>query len=377
VAEIAVLGAGMVGAAIAMDLGRTGHAVTVADRSEAALADVARKWGLATVQADLSSADAIRRVIAEADLVMGALPSVLGLAAARTVLGEGKRYVDISFLAEDPRVLDPNARKSGAVAVYDCGVAPGLSNLLAGDAARRLSPCDRIDILVGGLPIARHWPFEYKAPFAPSDVLEEYVRPARFVVGGKQVVREALSEPELVDFPGVGTLEVFNTDGLRSLLDLPVPDLRERTMRYPGHIELMRVLRTIGLLGTDGIEVGGHSVVPRAVLANLLFPLWTFEEGEPDVTVLRVVAEGRSGASPVRWTWDLVDRYDPDTGLRSMSRTTAFPATIVAGLLLEGRFDTPGIHAPEVLARQDGVVDAVLAGLADRGVHVTFREDPM
>ena len=136
-------------------------------------------------------------------------------------------------------------------------------------------------------------------------------------------------------------------------------------------------MRTIGLLGTDPIDVAGQRVVPREVLAKLLFPLWTFEEGEPEVTVLRVVAEGRSGGAPVRWTWDLVDRYDPDTGLRSMSRTTAFPATIVAGMLLEGRFDTPGIHAPEVLARQEGLVDAVLAGLAARGVHVTFREDAM
>ncbi len=374
-AEVVVLGAGMVGAAIAMDLARTGHDVTLCDRSEAALAYASARWKVRTVQADLSVATAIVRVAKAADLVVGALPSVLGLQAARAILELGKRYVDISFLAEDARVLDGLAKEKGAIAIYDCGVAPGLSNLLAGRAARHLDPCDRIEILVGGLPVARHWPFDYKAPFAPSDVLEEYVRPARFVVDGMPVVREALSEPELIDFPGVGTLEAFNTDGLRSLLDLPVPNLRERTMRYPGHIELMRVLRAVGLLDTEPIDVGERPVVPRAVLAKLLFPMWAFAEGEADVTVMRIEAQGRRKGRAVRWTWDLVDRYDPETGLRSMSRTTAFPATIVAGLLLDGRFDQPGMHPPEVLANDDGLVEMVLAGLAVRGVHVAFREE--
>jgi len=375
VAEVVVLGAGMVGAAIAMDLARMGHDVTLCDRSEATLAAATARWKLKTMQADLSVVTAIVKVAKGADLVMGALPSVLGLQAARAILELGKRYVDISFLAEDPRVLDALAKDKGAIAIYDCGVAPGLSNLLAGHAARHLDPCDRIEILVGGLPVTRHWPFDYKAPFAPSDVLEEYVRPARFVVDGTPVVREALSEPELIDFPGVGTLEAFNTDGLRSLLDLPVPNLRERTMRYPGHIELMRVFRAVGLLDTEPIVVAGGAVVPREVLARLLFPMWGFADGEADVTVMRVEAEGRRQGRAVRWTWDLVDRYDPETGLRSMSRTTAFPATIVAGLLLDGKFARPGMHPPEVLAQQDGVVDLVLAGLAARGVRVAFREE--
>jgi saccharopine dehydrogenase-like NADP-dependent oxidoreductase len=154
-----------------------------------------------------------------------------------------------------------------------------------------------------------------------------------------------------------------------------VPNLRERTMRYPGHIEIMRVLRAIGLLDTEPIEVGGRPVVPRALLARLLFPLWAFAEGEADVTVMRIEAEGKRQGRAVRWTWDLVDRYDPATGLRSMSRTTAFPATIVAGLLLDGRFARPGVHPPEVLAQEDGVVDLVLRELAARGVHVDFREE--
>ena len=121
-------------------------------------------------------------------------------------------------MADDPMQLDALAREHGVTAVVDCGVSPGVSNVAIGYAVAQLEVTERIEILVGGLPVVRRWPYEYKAPFAPHDVIEEYTRPARIVEHGEVVVREALSEPELVDFPGVGTLEGFNTDGLRSLI---------------------------------------------------------------------------------------------------------------------------------------------------------------
>lgn len=373
-ARAVVLGGGMVGSAMAFDLRRHGHDVLLMDRSEAALGRAAARWGVQTRAADLSDPAALRAGLDGADVVLGALPSVLGLRAAEQVIRAGKRYVDISFLAEDPRALDVLAREHGAVVVYDCGVAPGMSNLLAGVAAHRMTGCERIDILVGGLPVARHAPYEYKAPFAPYDVLEEYTRPARIVEHGRTVVKEALSEPEAVDFPGIGTLEAFNTDGLRSLVDLPVPNLRERTMRYPGHVALMKAFRATGLFSKEPVRVRGQEVVPLDLTAALLFPKWTFEEGEADLTVMRVVADGAVDGRRVRWTWDLDDRYDPQTGLRSMSRTTAFPATIVAGLLLEGRFSTPGVHPPEALAPVPGLLEEVLAAHEARGVHYRFGE---
>jgi len=185
------------------------------------------------------------------------------------------------------------------------------------------------------------------------------------------VVKEALSEPELLDFPGLGTLEAFNTDGLRSLAyTLKVPFMKERTLRYPGHIELMRVLRHTGLFSKDEITVGGAKVRPLDVTSALLFPKWTFEDGEADITVMRIIADGRKGKKSVRLVWDLVDRMDPQTGLRSMSRTTGYAATSAATLVANGKFTKPGVHPPELLAKEEDFVDAFLAEYAKRGIQV-------
>jgi saccharopine dehydrogenase-like NADP-dependent oxidoreductase len=280
-------------------------------------------------------------------------------------------------MPEDFREHDAIARRAGVPVVADCGVAPGMSNLLAGWAARTLDRCDAIEILVGGLPRERHWPWQYKAPFSHHDVIEEYVRPSRVVEGGKVVVKDALSEPELVTIPGLGTLEAFYTDGLRSLADtLKVPTMREKTMRWPGHAELMRTLRHLGLFSHEPVQVGDARVRPIDLTAKLLFPHWTYEEGESDVTVMTVRAWGMRGGREVRLAWTLHDELDPSTGFPSMSRTTAFPATSVLRLIAAGRIRKPGVHAPEMLASMPGIVDAVLADQRARGVkYVPWMEE--
>jgi saccharopine dehydrogenase-like NADP-dependent oxidoreductase len=286
------------------------------------------------------------------------------------VLEAGRSCVDISFMPENALELDGLARERGACAVVDCGIAPGVSNLMAGFAVAQLERCERLEIYVGGLPVERHWPFEYKAGFAPYDVIEEYTRPARLVEHGRVVVREALSEPELMDFPGVGTLEAFLTDGLRSLVEtLDVPFMKEKTLRYPGHVHLMRALRDTGFFGKQPVEVAGQWIRPLDATAALMFPRWTFAEGERDITVLRVVADGEAGGRLVRYRWDLTDAFDEASGLRSMSRTTAFPATIMAGLIADGTFARPGVHAPEAAGGVPGLLDRVLGELARRGVR--------
>jgi lysine 6-dehydrogenase len=370
-----VLGAGMVGSAMAMDLARQGFAVTVADASSEALERVRSRYGVAVAQGDLSHAAALGRLVAPFDVVVGALASHLGLATLRTVIEAGKPYCDISFMAEDALSLDELARQRGVTAIVDAGVAPGMSNLLAGHAVQRLDACERLVIYVGGLPAVRTWPYWYKAPFSPADVLEEYTRPARIVEHGKIVVRPALSELEQIEFPGVGTLEAFNTDGLRSLAyTLRVPFMVEKTMRWPGHVELMRALRETGLFSKDELVVKGQRIRPLDVTAALLFPRWTFDEREPDLTVLRVTAEGRRAGRDVRLEWNLLDRYDAATDLRSMSRTTAFPATILAARLATGALRRPGVNPPEKLADEPGLVDHVLSELEARGVAFQFRE---
>jgi lysine 6-dehydrogenase len=375
--RILILGGGMIGSAMAMDLARRGQwDVTVADRSEGALARIATRCFVKTIAADLSDPEVVKTVAGEHDLVIGALPSLIGLQTLRAVIEAGRDMVDISFMPENALELDAFARERGVTAVVDCGVAPGVSNMMAGFGAASLEACERIEIYVGGLPVQRRWPFDYKAGFAPHDVIEEYVRPARVVENGRIVVKEALSEPELMDFPGVGTLEAFNTDGLRSLAyTLDVPFMKEKTLRYPGHIQLMRAFRETGLFSKESLEVGGQWVRPLDATAALLFPKWAFEEGEADVTVLRVIVEGRGSQGRETWTWDLLDTYDEITGLRSMSRTTAFPATVMASLMAEGAFRRPGVHPPEVPGAEPGLLARVLRELDARGVKCGFKTE--
>ena len=368
--KVVVLGAGMVGAAIARDLaGDAELQVDVADVRAESLERVAERAPVGKVRTDLGDPAAVRRLVAGYDLVVGALPSVIGFETVRTVIEAGRNLVDISFMPQNPLELDGLAREHGVTAVVDCGVAPGLSNMMCGAAAARLDPCEKVEIYVGGVPVARHWPFDYKAGFAPRDVLEEYTRPARLVEHGHIVVREPLSEPELLEFPGVGTLEAFNTDGLRTLMHtLKAPFMKEKTLRWPGHAELMRVLRDTGFFSLEPVDVGGQKVRPRDVTAALLFPRWTFEEGEADLTVMRVRLEGREGGTRVAHAWDFVDRFHEGTGLRSMSRSTGYVASSVARLVARGGFRRAGVHPPETLGAVPGLLDGVLADLTARGV---------
>jgi lysine 6-dehydrogenase len=280
----------------------------------------------------------------------------------------------VSFVAQDPRVCDARARHTGATIVYDCGVAPGLSHVLVGGGVRQLQRTELARIDVGGLPETPLPPFHYRAPFAPADVIEEYTRPARLVRGGRLITRPALSEPETIHVPGVGALEAFNTDGLRSLVQTIAADVMvERTLRYPGHLAAMRVLADYGFFDTAPVRVRGQSVVPRDLASALLFPQWQYAPGERDLTVLRVDVAGIApGGARRAWSWQMVDRPPLDSPLSSMARTTGSPAAVVARWLYEGRLTTTGVHPPERLGL-DGHAQALLDALSARGIHVHCR----
>ncbi len=388
-ATVTILGAGRIGHAMALDMLAMGHDVTVLDACDDSLeqlqshhrrpASGPSAGALAVQRVDLSAPAAITDHVRAADLVLGALPSHLGLAALDAVIDAGRPYCDISFMAENPLTRHDRARQRSATVVVDCGVAPGLSNLLAGRACALLDRTDRIDILVGGLPKIRRAPFEYKAGFSPDDVLEEYTRPVHRRTHGRIEVCDALSEPEPVDFPETGTLEAFNTDGLRSLLHtLDVPTMTEKTLRYPGHAALMRTLRDIGLLSSETEPIGGVPIAPRRVLRHLLERHWRYEPGEADLTLLRVRAAGRDAEGlPVTHQWDLYDEYDPAADLSSMARTTAFACTAMAQTILDGTLTAPGVRAPEQLAADTAVHDAVIEHMRRRNITIRHNTTPM
>lgn len=378
--NIVVLGAGRVGRAMAIDLAyESRFRVRVVDRDAQSLAALQTVHGIPGECLDLSSADTVKRSTSTADLVVSAVPGFLGYRTLEALLAAGKSVVDIAFFPEDPLQLDSLARTKKVTAIVDCGVAPGMSNLLVSHAASKLERVDRVRIYVGGLPTLRQWPYEYKAGFSPIDVIEEYTRPARIVRGGRVEVVPALSELELVDFPEIGTLEAFVTDGLRTLVhSIDAPDMVEKTMRYPGHAEKMRLLRETGFFSETPVDIHGTNVRPIDVATRLLFPMWQMHEGDEDVTIMRILVEGEEAKRPTRITYDLVDRLDRATGTSAMARTTGYTATTAVRLLADGLlWSEPGIVPPERLGRSAACTDYMLAGLRERGVVYRSSTEPL
>src|SRR5437762_2024536 len=311
VKRIAVLGCGLVGAAIARDLSREADfEVLVADANAEALGRLKTEAGVRIREADLSSPSEIAAVIRETDTVVGALPGRLGLPMLEAVISAGKPIADISFSPEDPLALDALAREKAVTAVVDCGVSPGLSNFAVGRAAAALASIEDVRILVGGLPVDRTRPFGYAILFSATDVIEEYTRPARIVEEGRVVTRPALSEVEAVEVPGIGTLEAFLTDGLRTLLaTVPARSMVEKTLRYPGHAGAMRGLREAGFFNSQPIEVSGRWGSPRSVTEKLLSIAWKLREREEEFTYLRVSVSGRDASCAAKTcAFELLDR---------------------------------------------------------------------
>lgn len=369
--KIVILGGGLVGGPMALDLAKDeGTEVTVVDLDQGTLENLKSKDDrISVLNRDLSSPGVVTALAAGFDLVLSAVPGFMGFETLKSAIAAGKNVVDIAFFPENPFDLDEFAKEKGVIAVVDCGVTPGMTNVLIGHAATQLDRTESAIIYVGGIPEVREWPFEYKAGFSPIDVVEEYIRPARYVENGKMVVRPALSDAEYINFPKVGTLEAFNTDGLRSLAEtIDCPNMKEKTLRYPGHIEKMAVLRETGFFDTKPVDVGGTMIRPVDFTAKLLFPKWKLEPGDVDLTVLKVIVEGEVGGAPRRYTYDLFDRYDEETGVHSMARTTGYTATVAVRMLAQGLYSTPGITPPEFFGRHDECVEFLLDGLKERGV---------
>ncbi len=364
--RIAILGCGMVGRIIAADLAAD-FDVTSHDIDRTRL-DKLGGLPVKRVTADLSDGPAVRDLVAGFDLVIGAVPGFMGFKTLRAVIEAGRPIVDISFFPEDAFLLDEAARAGGVTAVVDCGVAPGMSNMILGYHAARMT-VDDFRCYVGGLPFRRDLPFQYKAPFSPADVIEEYTRPARYVANGQLVVKPALSDTELLEFPEVGTLEAFNSDGLRSLLrTMTVPNMIEKTLRYPGHVEYIRVLRDSGFFGREDIEYKGKKVRPVDLTSAVLFEQWLLKDDDDEFTTMRIVIAGKENGRSRTLEYDLFDRRDRRTGYSSMARTTAFPAAAVARLFLDGRFSRTGICPPEYVPAEEGNFRFVMDELEKRNV---------
>jgi lysine 6-dehydrogenase len=372
--KVGVLGSGLMGSVIAWDLARSPEVdeVVVADIDEAKLARLRRRVGrrkLSAARVDLRNKRSAAAFMKGFDVVSSALPHGTVNPANVAAAESGVKMVDIAF--EDSQMgLAEKARKSGALLIPGCGLAPGLGGILLAHAVRSQERADEGHILVGGLPKKPRPPYGYRLVFSVVGLLKEYTDEARVFRNGRIVRVKPFSTVEKVRFPPpVGTLEAFCTDGLASLVytmsGMRIMD--EKTLRWPGHAEKMNLLSESGYFSPEKIRVEGGEVSPLevtyAVLARKL------GEGEPeDMTVMRVEAKARSGSI----TFDMLDKYDGVSGVTSMGRTTGFTCSIVTQMVGSGEIGGTGVVPPEnaVTGRRVGIL---VSGLADRGVRITEK----
>ena len=365
--NIVVLGAGLVGKAMILDLYKS-YSITAVDISMDNLSDLSDLSNITTVVMDLSVSLNIKKIVKDADLVIGAVPGFMGFEMLRTVIESGKNIVDISFCPENPLELDKLAKANRVTALVDCGVSPGMGNIILGHCLNKFD-INSYKCLVGGLPQKPEKPWRYKAVFSPIDVIEEYIRPVRYRKNGETLIEDALFKSELVRFEGVGKFEAWYTDGLRTLLNTTkILNLVELTIRYPKTIEPIIALRDSGFFSSEEIDVKGKKVKPIDLTTNLMFSQWKMQPNDYDMTLMRIIIEGTKDGKEHKAEYDLVDYYDTKTETTSMARTTGYTCTAVANLLLDDKYDIKGIIPPEVLGQNETAYNYILKYLADRGV---------
>jgi saccharopine dehydrogenase-like NADP-dependent oxidoreductase len=356
--KVVVLGAGRVGKVIAADLSQD-FEVTSADINQNALASLAACYPVNTRVTDLGDAGAISGAVRDAGLVICAVPGHMGFNTLRTVIENGRNVVDISFFAEDALELDELARQRGVIAVVDCGVAPGTPDYIAGFLAEQMQ-IDDFDFMIGGLHFNRIGPDQYQPTFSPSDVWEEYTRPARYVRQGKLITMPPLSEPELVEFHIGGRhliLEAFNTDGLRSLIttmDGRIHNMKEKTLRFPGHIAYIKELQETGKPWTPDT--------------------WTPIDDEDEFTIMRIDVAGTQNGQRKKISYTMFVTWDPETRMSSMSRATGYSCTAVARCVLDGAYTHPGISPPSYVGAAPGCADRIFAHLRERKILLETTE---
>lgn len=373
--KLIVLGAGMVGGVIAKDLAKdSDFEVTVADRDKEALNEL-EKHGLKTKETDFSKDGAITELVSDYDMVVGALPFFLGPKLLKEVTAAGKSIADITanVRQEDKEMIDKIAKEKDITVAVDLGVAPGMCHILTGYAASLLDEAESCKIMVGGLPQVRYLPYEYKLVFSLLGTLNMLSSPSTVVENGKLVQKPPLADVEYVDFEGLGTLEAFITDGLTSLVHtMDIPNMKEMTLRFPGHVEKIELLKDSGFLSQEPIEIQGVKIKPIDFTAKVLYPIWKMKEGEKDFTVMRVEVSGKKDGKGKKYTYDLLDYYDEETNTTSMARTTGYTCAAMARLMARGEFKYDGLCHAEYIGQNHEVFKKLLKELEKR--NVVYRE---
>jgi lysine 6-dehydrogenase len=378
--KVLILGCGNMGSVAAGDLAESMSSVEVvaADKNEVKAKKAAERISRSNVswiELDVAKYDELVDVLKGFALAMGFLPAKLGYRLAEACIDAGKDLVDVSYMAENSLTLHHKAVEAGVTIIPDCGLAPGISNILVGHAVARLDRVQTAHIMVGGLPEKPVPPLGYIVTWSPESLVDEYKRKAMIVKEGRTVRVEALSGLEEAEFPGVGKLEAFYTDGLRTLPNTirGVDDMWEKTLRYPGHAEKIKLLKALGFFDEKQIDVDGAHLSPVRVTAKLFGQRLRRPEMK-DIVALRVEVSGVKNERQTRYTYRLLDRYDEERGITAMARTTAYPASIVAQLVLKKALKENGVVPPEKIGMDEKLFRSLSEGLQHRGIKIVKEE---
>lgn len=370
--KVTIIGCGMVGKTIAIELSKT-YEVTACDAHiETAL--YFKQHNINFKNIDATKKTDLQKVVNNADLVVLAVPGFLGFNVLSLLLELTSKIVDISFFPENALLLQQKAQKNKVVAAVDCGIAPGFSSMVAGFHYNKMK-IEKYLCMVGGLPVVRQKPFEYKAPFSPIDVIEEYTRPARIKRNNKILEVKPLTEIEKLHFENLPELQCFLSDGLRTMIDtLPnIPNMEEKTIRYPGHAEMMQLFTDVGLFSTNKINVGKKAIKPIDFTSTLFIKQWKLNPNEKEFTVMQCKVEGTENGQNITYTYWVYDEWHKETGFSSMSRTTGYTCCAVVEYLLQNQLK-PGIYTPEVLAMENNLFKHVCQFLTKKGIEIKISK---
>ena len=373
-----VLGAGLQGSACAYDLLQNPDVkqVRLADLHFDHLPGFLKGMSgprLIPTTLDVRDRDAVLALMGECDAVMSAIPYYFNLQLATCAAEAGVHFCDLGGNTEivfQQKELQEKAAAKGITIVPDCGVAPGMVNILAQHGIAQLDSVSSVRIYVGGLPQNPELPLNYQIVYSLEGVLDYYTTPSWVVRNGKRETVVALSEREDVKFAApVGTLEAFHTAGGLSTMAFryegKIPTMEYKTLRYPGHAALMESIRSLGLLDLEPVDVKGAKVVPRDVFVNVVGPRLTKPSGK-DLLALRVIVEGEKGGAPAKRQYDLIDRYDEKHGISAMMRTTGYSLSITGQMQVRGEVQPPGVWTPDECMP----ADAYMAELRKRGMQL-------
>ena len=378
-----VLGAGQQGSSCAYDLlVNTDHDVVLADVNVDRVAAFLQPYvgnRLTLVRVDANDRAAVREAMQGVAATMSAFPYYFNLGMAEAAIEAGSHFCDLGGNTEivlQQKALAERAKAQGVSVIPDCGLAPGMVNILAAHGIRQLDQPRAVRIKVGGLPQNPEPPLNYQIVYSIEGVLDYYTTLSWVLRDGHPQQVTALSEIEELDFPGVGRLEAFHTAGGLSTMaqeyEGKLETMEYKTLRYPGHAKLMEAIRDLGLLEMEPVEVNGQRVVPRDVFKEIVGPrLRKDPRTSPDLVALRVEVEGERDGEDVVLRWDLVDRFDAETGITAMMRTTGYSLAITGDFQATGRIE-PGVWTPDEVMPAEAYIEA----LRQRGIHIEFSEVP-